>query len=247
MHRQFLVRPAQLAQAFESGSGSGSGITRRSFIKRTGGATVATLVAWETSKTKLHAEDINGGNCPHSDHGEWDGRSDEALGELADNWLAEQEAKTPNPFLAILWGAVEEAHPKTNNPQPLNIEDIGQAFLEEVGQGLLDLAKDPAKEWFEHLLEDHARTKADKTLFLTSGIFLGIGALEGYIRAEDSPVEINIPISSIAPEYLKHQWECSDGILELELSGDIKLSFDGSLLNPDIDSWGLKFMLRYIY
>ena len=42
MDSTFLVRPPLLNQASESGSGGG--ITRRAFIKRTGGATVAVLV-----------------------------------------------------------------------------------------------------------------------------------------------------------------------------------------------------------
>ncbi len=48
MNRNFLVTPPQLNQAFESdgkASGFSNGITRRSFLKRTGAASVATLVA----------------------------------------------------------------------------------------------------------------------------------------------------------------------------------------------------------
>lgn len=50
---RFLPPPVRLSQAFESknfsGGASGSEITRRSFLKRTGGATVATLVAWDVA------------------------------------------------------------------------------------------------------------------------------------------------------------------------------------------------------
>lgn len=51
MNHQFLIRPAQLNQAFESSNSSGgktqgSNVTRRVFIKRTGGATVAATIAW---------------------------------------------------------------------------------------------------------------------------------------------------------------------------------------------------------
>lgn len=59
MNPQFLIRPSQLNQAFEannsSGSGETSGVTRRSFIKRTGGATVATLVAWNLTVIQARA------------------------------------------------------------------------------------------------------------------------------------------------------------------------------------------------
>lgn len=60
MKHDFLVRP-HLNQAFEpegsAGGAWGSGITRRSFIKRTGGATVASLVAWNLATTKSRAEE----------------------------------------------------------------------------------------------------------------------------------------------------------------------------------------------
>jgi hypothetical protein len=58
MKHEFLISP-QLNQAFEpgglSGGGWGNGITRRSFIKRTGGATVATLVAWNITAPRADA------------------------------------------------------------------------------------------------------------------------------------------------------------------------------------------------
>jgi hypothetical protein len=51
--------PVRLSQAFESecssGGGGGSNITRRSFLKRTGGATVATLVAWNMATRNAEA------------------------------------------------------------------------------------------------------------------------------------------------------------------------------------------------
>jgi hypothetical protein len=56
---RFLPPPVRLSQAFESekfsGGASGSEITRRSFIKRTGGATVATLVAWNLASRTADA------------------------------------------------------------------------------------------------------------------------------------------------------------------------------------------------
>jgi hypothetical protein len=60
MNKSFLIRPTQLNQAFESnsssgGSDDGNGVTRRTFIKRTGGTTVATLVAWNIQNTKARA------------------------------------------------------------------------------------------------------------------------------------------------------------------------------------------------
>lgn len=61
MNHDFLIRPAQLNHAFESngssgGAGESSGLTRRSFIKRTGGATIATLVAWNLTTSMAHAK-----------------------------------------------------------------------------------------------------------------------------------------------------------------------------------------------
>lgn len=65
---KFLPPPIRLSQAFDpekfSGGVSGSEITRRSFLKRTGGATVATLVAWNSASTKLNAA---GGTASESD------------------------------------------------------------------------------------------------------------------------------------------------------------------------------------
>lgn len=59
MKHDFLITP-HLNQAFESeGSSGGSwsnGITRRSFIKRTGGATVASLVAWNLTNQRTRAD-----------------------------------------------------------------------------------------------------------------------------------------------------------------------------------------------
>lgn len=58
MKRQFLIRPPQLNQAAESSDlsgGSSSNLTRRTFIKRSGGATVATMVAWNLQTTNARA------------------------------------------------------------------------------------------------------------------------------------------------------------------------------------------------
>lgn len=66
MNNDFLFHPSQIQQAFESNSSSGSSgneITRRSFIKRTGGATVATLVAWN-----LITNNAKASTPGHADH-----------------------------------------------------------------------------------------------------------------------------------------------------------------------------------
>lgn len=56
---QFLPRPIRLYQAFNSDTSSGgpssNEITRRSFLKRTGGATIATLVAWNMATREAEA------------------------------------------------------------------------------------------------------------------------------------------------------------------------------------------------
>jgi hypothetical protein len=60
MNHDFLIGSVQLNQAFESTVGSGGGVTRRSFIKRTGGATIATLVALHvTSQQAFATENSN--------------------------------------------------------------------------------------------------------------------------------------------------------------------------------------------
>jgi hypothetical protein len=74
MNRDFLIGSAQLNKAFESkkSCASGGGITRRSFIKRAGGATVATLVLWHLPSQNAHAacpNQCNAGN--HSSHCHW--------------------------------------------------------------------------------------------------------------------------------------------------------------------------------
>ena len=57
---KFLPLPIHLSQAFESerlsGGASDPEITRRSFLKRTGGATMATLVAWNVASHKADAQ-----------------------------------------------------------------------------------------------------------------------------------------------------------------------------------------------
>lgn len=67
MNHNFLVRPEHLNQAFESqepcgcgGHGPGNGLTRRSFIKRTGAVTVATMVAWSAATHQARAEAASG-------------------------------------------------------------------------------------------------------------------------------------------------------------------------------------------
>lgn len=70
MKHDFLVRPPYLNQAFESSGGWGNGITRRSFIKRTGGATVASLVAWNLATTKSRGEG-DGGTSGGSGSSTW--------------------------------------------------------------------------------------------------------------------------------------------------------------------------------
>ena len=68
MDSPLLIRPPLLNQASESGSSSGGGnsVTRRTFIKRTGGATVATLVAWNLQVAKANAERESSGNSSAS-------------------------------------------------------------------------------------------------------------------------------------------------------------------------------------
>lgn len=52
----FLPPPVRLSQVFECDHSGGGGITRRSFIKRTGGATVATMVAWNLTVNEARAQ-----------------------------------------------------------------------------------------------------------------------------------------------------------------------------------------------
>jgi hypothetical protein len=62
MNHDFLIGSSQLNQAFESnitsgGSTDGDYTTRRTFIKRTGGATVATVIAWNMQVATAKADD----------------------------------------------------------------------------------------------------------------------------------------------------------------------------------------------
>lgn len=70
---QFLPPTVRLSQAFESekfsGGASGSEITRRSFIKRTGGATVATLVAWNMATQQARADGDNASDNSSGSYG----------------------------------------------------------------------------------------------------------------------------------------------------------------------------------
>jgi hypothetical protein len=58
-NRSFLPPPIRLSQAFENGDSGGGGITRRTFIKRTGGATVATMIAWNLATNEARAQTEN--------------------------------------------------------------------------------------------------------------------------------------------------------------------------------------------
>jgi hypothetical protein len=62
MKHEFLVCPPYLNQAFDPGGSVGgawgNGITRRTFIKRTGGATVASLVAWSVITERGNAQQL---------------------------------------------------------------------------------------------------------------------------------------------------------------------------------------------
>lgn len=73
MNRTFLTPP--LNQAVESGSGAAgfsNGITRRSFLKRTGAASVATPVAWNSTQHHARATETNGGSDEYPGSGsEW--------------------------------------------------------------------------------------------------------------------------------------------------------------------------------
>jgi hypothetical protein len=61
MNHEFLIVSAQLNQTYESYrcseiGAADNGITRRSFIKRSGGATVGTIVAWNLAVQKNNAQ-----------------------------------------------------------------------------------------------------------------------------------------------------------------------------------------------
>lgn len=68
--KQFLPPAVRLSQAFECDDSRGSGITRRTFIKRMGGATVATMVAWNLTANEARAEGDGSGDGSGS--GWWD-------------------------------------------------------------------------------------------------------------------------------------------------------------------------------
>lgn len=59
-NHSFLPPPVLLSQAFENDRSGGGGITRRSFIKRTGGATVATMIAWNLTVNEARANGESG-------------------------------------------------------------------------------------------------------------------------------------------------------------------------------------------
>lgn len=202
------------------------------------------MVAWNLQNSQLRADPLDN-DCPHSDHGNHNnGNVDEALNGMANEWLTIEEAKTPNPFMAILWGAFEATAPKIYNPQPVDLGDFGANFAQEVAEGFLDLAKDPSKEWFQNLLDEHPRAVGTATLALASGLLV---AGNGYIQSESSEVQVKIPLSLLGSSLTRYEWECGNGILEVELSGSIQLSFSENLFNVDVSEWGLKLMLRYRY
>ncbi|HEY8961565.1 MAG TPA: twin-arginine translocation signal domain-containing protein, partial [Luteolibacter sp.] len=65
MNPHFLIRPVQLNQAFEhekATGGGGNDVTRRTFIKRTGGATVAAMVTWNLATLEARAEEGGSGS-----------------------------------------------------------------------------------------------------------------------------------------------------------------------------------------
>lgn len=85
MNHDFLIGSAQLNQAFESknssgvGGNGGSSVTRRSFIKRTGGATVAAFVCWNLANQQLNAQNFGEGALPCSARRTWNGKDSISL------------------------------------------------------------------------------------------------------------------------------------------------------------------------
>lgn len=61
--KSFLPSPVRLNQAFEGDRSGDGGITRRTFIKRTGGATVATMVAWNLATNEASAQGSGEGSA----------------------------------------------------------------------------------------------------------------------------------------------------------------------------------------
>lgn len=55
----FLPPPVRLSQAIENGDYGGGGVTRRTFVKRTGGATVAAMVAWNLASQQTRAQEAD--------------------------------------------------------------------------------------------------------------------------------------------------------------------------------------------
>lgn len=232
-----------------SGSNRGDGhlwndsINRRRFLKRTGGATVATFVTWNLTSINSRGELIMP-PCGHSGHGEHtNGTSSTQLQEKATDWLDLKNAETPNPFLAIFMQAMQDTFPATTTPQSVDLEDKAFDLAEAYGQGLLDLAKEPAKEWFKEQLEEHPFTTAAASLGLATGFLLGANE---YLQQSGSAPSLSIPLPS-----LSHEWECQPpwggppGTLEIELEGDLKVRFDGSVSNIDVDEYGIYLRIRF--
>ena len=116
--------------------------------------------------------------------------------------------------------------------------DLGEGFLkgfwdEMRSGGLTDQAIDSF--W-----ESHPRSEGYALLGLAAGGAL-LGA-EYYLNNNDPDFTLKVPIPK-----LEKDWECGGGTFTLWLELDLELKFDGSLLNPDVDSYGFMFGGRFTW
>jgi hypothetical protein len=139
---EFLPPPVRLSQASDlekfSGGASGSEITRRSFLKRTGGATVATLVAWNLASKQ--AEAMSNLFSDISDATDWD-----------EHILICNEEPTPETYRST-WQVVDTSNSPNQAWRTIPHVDISNSVGSVDKEGHLKSLADPQGNGYSFFL-----------------------------------------------------------------------------------------------
>jgi hypothetical protein len=123
---------------FSGGASWNDGMSRRSFLKRTGGATAATLVAWHSASLKCRAEGEESATGGSEEDGNWG----PYLMRLQAVWPANGEEVASVPFEvvyqgalvnAFLWLEIMVAPPLGGFPEKSTAVDFGYSVVVSVG------------------------------------------------------------------------------------------------------------------
>lgn len=242
----FFPPPVRLLLSPEGESFGGGKLSRRSFIKRTGGATAATFITWNSLNLRARAEEVQA--CTHSDHGNHDnGDISPTVQEKAEEWL--NAPATGSPPENFWQQAARESLEKTaqkllgnGSSGQIDVTDFLSKWAENLGKNLYEKSSLPSKQQaLDHFSENRLTYGTASVPFA----FGALAAIDDYVQKPGTQVSARVKLSSIlSDEWMHHDWECGEGKLSVGWDAWLKATWKDDLLHPEVEQ-GAYFQLGW--